>query len=261
VAPTTPLQGPPSALSQSPLWTEILNRATSQISGDRRVRGSGPPSLAGMSSVLARAHSHFLLALNRGSNLDQDLISGVATEAVELLLAVAKVPGTFGVRAEDRRAWLADQLRRGLAALRTPCSRVRSRMASHLSMVSCRQPRWATRSPARPVIRPSRTAICCRFRSRPLTWRRCWSGSQPTPPAGDAQNRPPSRARRRWTRSSLRSRASWPLGPRRSSGPPASMETSSLTISRLVCGFALRKDCSRGRAPAHRPMSRSGAFA
>lgn len=102
--------------SQSPLWTDILDRVELQISGARQVKGPGPSSLAGTSSVLARAHSHFLVALQSGSNIGQDTVSRVATDAVEVLIAVARVWGTFGARAEDRRAWLADQLRRRLAA-------------------------------------------------------------------------------------------------------------------------------------------------
>jgi hypothetical protein len=40
----------------------------------------------------------------------------LASEAVELILAVAKVWATFGAQAEDRRTALVDQLRRRLAA-------------------------------------------------------------------------------------------------------------------------------------------------
>jgi hypothetical protein len=65
---------------------------------------------------LARAHSRFLVALESGSKIGQDTVSQLATEAVELVLAVARVWGTYGARAEDRRAALADQLRRRLAA-------------------------------------------------------------------------------------------------------------------------------------------------
>jgi hypothetical protein len=103
-------------LSQSPLWAEILDRAESQISGGRQVKGPGPSSLDGTSSALARAHSRFLVALESGSKVDPDTVSQLAAQAVELLVAVARVCGTFGARAEDRRAWLADQLRRRLAA-------------------------------------------------------------------------------------------------------------------------------------------------
>jgi hypothetical protein len=65
---------------------------------------------------LARAHSHFLVALDSGSKVGQDTVSQLVTEAVELVLAVARVWGTFGARAEDRRTVLIDQLRRRLAA-------------------------------------------------------------------------------------------------------------------------------------------------
>jgi hypothetical protein len=65
---------------------------------------------------LARAHSHFLVALDSGSRIGPDTVSQLATEAVELVLAVARVWGTFGARADDRRAALVDQLRRRLAA-------------------------------------------------------------------------------------------------------------------------------------------------
>jgi len=109
--------------SQSPLWTDILDRVELQISGARQVKGSEPPSLGGTSSVLARAHSHFLLALESGSKIGQDTVSRVATEAVELLIAVARVWGTFGAGAEDRRAWLADQLRPPARGPRGRCAR------------------------------------------------------------------------------------------------------------------------------------------
>ena len=103
-------------LSQSPLWTELLDRVQAQISGGRQVRGSGPSSLQATASALARAHSHVLVALESGSNVGVDKVSHLATEAVELLLAVAKVWATFGTRTEDRRGALADQLRRRLSS-------------------------------------------------------------------------------------------------------------------------------------------------
>ena len=106
----------PVVPSQSPLWTDILDRVASQISGARQIRGSGPSSLAGTSSAVARAHSHVLVALEGGSTIGQDTVGQVATEAADLLIAVARVWGTFGAPAENRRAWLADQLRRRLAA-------------------------------------------------------------------------------------------------------------------------------------------------
>jgi len=105
-----------STPSQSPLWTDLLQRVESQISGRRQVRGAGPSSLEGMGSALARAHSRVLVALESGSNFGGDAALLLATEAVELVLAVARVWGTFGPRAEDRRAALVDQLRRRLSA-------------------------------------------------------------------------------------------------------------------------------------------------
>jgi hypothetical protein len=116
VPEATSLQEPRFGLSQSPLWTELLDRVEAQISGERQIRGPGPSSLQGTSSALARAHSRFLVALESGSKIGQDTVSRLATEAVELVLAVAKVWGTFGARPDDRRAALVDQLRRRLAA-------------------------------------------------------------------------------------------------------------------------------------------------
>jgi hypothetical protein len=116
VSEVTSLQEPPFGMSQSPLWASILDRVGSQISGGRQVRGSGPSSLDGTASALARAHSHFLVALEGGSKVGQDTVSQLVTEAVELILAVARIWGSFGARAEDRRASLVDQLRRRLAA-------------------------------------------------------------------------------------------------------------------------------------------------
>jgi hypothetical protein len=103
-------------LSQSPLWSDILARAEAQISGRRQVRGQRPSSLEGTASAVARAHSRFLVALESGSRLGEDAVSQVAMEAVELLVVVARVWGTLGARGKERRAWLADQLGRRLAA-------------------------------------------------------------------------------------------------------------------------------------------------
>jgi len=101
-------------LSQSPLWTDLLDRVETQISGPARVRGSGPSSLQGTASALARAHARLLVALESRSTLGEDAVSQLAGEAVELLLAVARVWATFGARVEDRRGALVDLLRRRL---------------------------------------------------------------------------------------------------------------------------------------------------
>jgi hypothetical protein len=103
-------------LSQSPLWTELLDRVGAQISGRRQIRGSGPSSLEGTTSALARAHSQLLIALESGSAIGEDTISGLALEAVELVLAVERVWGTSATRAEDRRGELVDLLRRRLGS-------------------------------------------------------------------------------------------------------------------------------------------------
>jgi hypothetical protein len=103
-------------LTQSPLWTELLDRVETQISGGRRIRGSGPSSLEGTASALARAHSRLLVAIESGSKIGEGTVSQLAAEAVELVLAVARVWGTFGGRGEDRRGALVDQLRRRLSS-------------------------------------------------------------------------------------------------------------------------------------------------
>ncbi len=103
-------------LAQSPLWTDLLDRVEAKISGTRQIRGSGPSSLQGLASALARAHSRLLVAIESSSKLGEDTISQLATEAVELVLAVARVWATFGGRGEDRRGALVDQLRRRLSS-------------------------------------------------------------------------------------------------------------------------------------------------
>ena len=103
-------------LSQSPLWTDLLDRVETQISGPARIRGSGPSSLQGTASALARAHSRLLVALESRSTVGEDAVSQLASEAVELLLAVARVWARFGARVEDRRGAMVDLLRRRLSS-------------------------------------------------------------------------------------------------------------------------------------------------
>jgi hypothetical protein len=103
-------------LSQSPLWSDLLDRVEAQISGRRRIKGSGPSSLQGMASAVARAHSQLLAALESGPSIGENAISQLATEAVELMLAVAGVWATLATGAEDRRGALVDLLRRRLGS-------------------------------------------------------------------------------------------------------------------------------------------------
>ena len=105
-----------STRSQSPLWTDLLPRVEVQIPGRRQIRGAGPSSLDGMGSALARAHSRLLVALESGSKIGDDAGPLIATEAVELVLSVARVWATFGTGGEDRRGALAAQLRRRLSS-------------------------------------------------------------------------------------------------------------------------------------------------
>src|ERR1017187_470905 len=105
-----------STPSQSPLWTDLLERVEAQISGRRQVSGAGPSSLEGMGGALARAHSQLAVALEGGSKIGGDTVSQLAGEAVQLVLAVARVWATFGTREEDRRGALAAQLRRRLSS-------------------------------------------------------------------------------------------------------------------------------------------------
>ena len=116
VAAATSSEQSPLWLSQSPLWTDLLDRVETQISGPARIRGSGPSSLQGTASALARAHSRLLVALESRSTLGEDVVSQLASEAVELLLAVARVWTTSGARVEDRRGALVDLLRRRLSS-------------------------------------------------------------------------------------------------------------------------------------------------
>jgi hypothetical protein len=103
-------------LSQSPLWTDLLERVETQISGPARIRGSGPSSLQGTASALARAHSRLLVALESRSTVGEDVVSQLATEAVELLLAVTRVWATFEARVEDQRGAMADLLQHRLSS-------------------------------------------------------------------------------------------------------------------------------------------------
>ena len=64
---------------------------------------------------MARAHSQLLVALENRSTIGEDVVSQLASEAVELLLAVARVWATFGGRVEDRRGAMVDLLRRRLS--------------------------------------------------------------------------------------------------------------------------------------------------
>ena len=103
-------------LSQSPLWTDLLDRVDAQVAGRRQIRGSGPASLDGIGSALARAHSRLLVALESGSGSGEDAVSQLAAEAVELILAVARFWATFGTRVQDGRGAMVDLLRRRLGA-------------------------------------------------------------------------------------------------------------------------------------------------
>lgn len=80
-------------LLQSPPWTDVLDRLETQISGSARIIGWGPSSLQGTASALARAHSRLLVALESRSTVGEDVVLQLASEAVELLLAVARVWG------------------------------------------------------------------------------------------------------------------------------------------------------------------------
>lgn len=108
--------GPGTSLSQSPLWSGVLDAVDAQISGERHVRGPALSSLESTASALARAHSRSLVALESAARIDQPGASQLASEAVDLLLAVAAIWRARGAREEDRRAALADQLRQRLAA-------------------------------------------------------------------------------------------------------------------------------------------------
>ena len=103
-------------LSQSPLWTDLLDRVDAQVAGRQQIRGSGPASLDGIGSALARAHSRLLVALESGSGSGEDAVSQLAAEAVELILAVARFWATFGTRVQDGRGAMVDLLRRRLGA-------------------------------------------------------------------------------------------------------------------------------------------------
>jgi hypothetical protein len=65
---------------------------------------------------LARAHSRLLVALESGSEADEDVVAQLAHEAAELLVAVARAWAGFGSRAVDRRGALVDMLRRRLGS-------------------------------------------------------------------------------------------------------------------------------------------------
>ena len=112
----TAIEGSALGLSQSPHWTDLLDCVEAQISGRQQIRRSGPSSLQGTASALARAHSRLLVALENDPNISEDTVSQLTTEAVELVLTVARVWANYGPRTEDRRRALADQLRRRLSS-------------------------------------------------------------------------------------------------------------------------------------------------
>jgi hypothetical protein len=116
VPAATAIEGSALRLSQSPHWTGLLDCVEAQISGRQQIRGSGPSSLQGTASALARAHSRLLVALENDPNISEDTVSQLTTEAVELVLTVARVWANYGPRTEDRRRALADQLRRRLSS-------------------------------------------------------------------------------------------------------------------------------------------------
>ena len=126
-----------------------------------------------MSRVLARAHSQFVVPLQRGANVGEETVSQDAEEAVALLVAVAGVWSGREAGAVDRRAWLADQLCRWLVAHEDAVLAGEVTYCGGLSMATSHRPRSARRSRACPGMAPHLTAICCHCRSGPLTWHRC----------------------------------------------------------------------------------------
>ena len=106
---------PQPALLHSPLWADLLTEAQARICGARQIKGAGPSSLDATASAVARAHSRLLVALERGASASEDPVWQPVSEAVELLIAVARVGATFRKPGHDSRGWLADQLHRRLA--------------------------------------------------------------------------------------------------------------------------------------------------
>jgi hypothetical protein len=119
VVVSTPTEESALGLSQPPLWSDVLDRVEAKIWGRYQIRGSGPSSLQGAASALARAHCCLVVALEGDSNVSEDMVSRPAAEAVELVLAVARVWARFGPCREDRRRALADQLRQRLRDCRS----------------------------------------------------------------------------------------------------------------------------------------------
>ena len=62
----------------------------------RQIRGSGPSSLQGTASDVGSRSLRLLVALESRSTVGEDVVSQLASEAVELLLAVARVWARFG---------------------------------------------------------------------------------------------------------------------------------------------------------------------
>lgn len=99
----------------SPLWDDLLTEAQARLSGARQIKGAGPSSLEGTASAVARAHSRLLVALEHRASASEDPVWQRVTEAVELLIAVARVGATFGNPGNEGRSLLADQLDNRLA--------------------------------------------------------------------------------------------------------------------------------------------------
>jgi hypothetical protein len=102
--------------SQSPLWSDLFARLEAEVLHASPDPNAGPSSLDAAGAEVARAHSSFLVALESGSKIGDEAVSRLDAQAVALVLAVARLWGTFRPGVEDRRVALIEQLRRRLAA-------------------------------------------------------------------------------------------------------------------------------------------------
>ena len=108
--------GSPPALSQSPLWTDLLDDVATRICGQRQIKPPRGAALEQIASAVARAHARLLIALERPADVGERTVSQLSSEAAQLLVCVASVAASFGASRHDRRSRLAVQLRERMAS-------------------------------------------------------------------------------------------------------------------------------------------------
>lgn len=94
-----------------PLWLSVLEQVQAKIASGRaraaRLEGAATVAAAG---AAARAHSRLLIALEAQPRIEQQLVSELVDDAVQLLVAVAELRAGAGQSGERERLALIDQL-------------------------------------------------------------------------------------------------------------------------------------------------------